>query len=150
MVIRFKGEVPLWLLIAHVVTIFGAMLLSTRTGLEFFSREPEVKGLTFWTIGFLIAGGFIFGPAVQWYAFGAWWTGWPLGTDLTDNKTAVALLAWVIALAALYRSRKPARWSLVAAVVTVIVFLIPHSLLGSELDYSALDAEQQSVESAVE
>jgi hypothetical protein len=145
-VIRFKGDVPLWLLIAHVIVIFSAMLFSARTGLELFAREPKVKTLTLSTIGFLLIGGFVLGPAVQWYAFGAWWTGWPLGTDLTDNKTAVALLAWIVALAALYRSKKPARWSFAAAVVTLVVFLIPHSLLGSELDYRAMDAARQSTE----
>src|SRR5512140_2020073 len=36
-VTRFKGDVPAWVLIVHVAAMFGAMLLSTRTGLEFLS-----------------------------------------------------------------------------------------------------------------
>ncbi|MGA9115147.1 MAG: hypothetical protein WB626_00040 [Bacteroidota bacterium] len=140
-VIRFRGDVPGWVLILHVIVIFGAMLLSTRTGLEIFRSDPAgLRRLVFATIALLFAGGLVLGPVVQKYAFGAYWTGWPFGHDLTDNKTAIALLAWIAAATILPRSRKPARWALAAALVTLAVFLIPHSLLGSELDYKAMDA----------
>lgn len=138
-VIRFKGDVPVSLLIPHVIAMFGTMLLSTRTGLEFFKKEGKVKKLTYWTLGFLLIGGFILGPWVQLYAFGAWWTGFPLGTDLTDNKTLIALIAWLVALFMYKRSGNPKAWALGASIVTLIIFLIPHSLLGSELDYSQMD-----------
>jgi hypothetical protein len=55
-VIRFKGDVPLSILIVHVIGMFGAMLLSTRTGLEFFANEPKLKKLTIWTLCFLFLG----------------------------------------------------------------------------------------------
>jgi len=85
-------------------------------------------------------GGLVLGPIVQKYAFDAFWTGWPLGGDLTDNKTAAMWLAWAAALAV--RGRRPdpadrvARWSTVlAALVMIAVYCVPHSLLGSQLDY---------------
>ncbi len=143
-VIRFKGDVPLWVLITHVIVIFVAMLLSTRTGLEYFRPEQRVRSLASWTLGFAVVGGLILGPVVQWYAFGAFWTGWPFGHDLTDNKTLVAVIAWVVAFVAIRKSRQPAAWALGAAVVMLVVFLIPHSVLGSELDYRALDAAAQT------
>lgn len=135
-VIRFKGDVPLVVLIPHILAMFGAMLLSTRTGLEFFSPSPRLTPLIFWTIGFLAVGGLLLGPVVQKYAFDAYWTGWPFGQDLTDNKTAVALLGWVVAALALSRVRKPAAWALAAAIILFAVYLIPHSVLGSEIDYT--------------
>jgi hypothetical protein len=135
-VIRFKGEVPLWILIPHVFFMFGAMLWSTRSGLEYFHQSPSYNALVLWTTVMLFVGGLILGPLVQLYAFDALWTGWPVGTDLTDNKTAVAFLMWVAAAVMLKRSQQPGRWVLAAAVVTVIVYLIPHSLFGSELDYT--------------
>ena len=136
-IIRYKGEVPLWILLPHVLVMFSAMLFSTRTGLEYFRRPPSYTMLVRWTVGLLFFGGLILGPLVQLYAFDAWWTGWPFGTDLTDNKTAVAFLIWAGAAVALKRSRKPGPWILAAALVMLIVYLIPHSLLGSELDYTA-------------
>ncbi|HET55192.1 MAG TPA: hypothetical protein ENN33_08230 [Ignavibacteria bacterium] len=149
-VIRFKGDVPTWLLIPHIIGMFGSMLLATRTGLEFFRREKDnLLKLTYWTIGFLIAGGFVLGPAVQLYAFGAWWTGFPFGTDLTDNKTLIALIAWLVALFMYKKSKNPKRWALGASIVMLIVYLIPHSLLGSELDYNELDDENIEIHNSI-
>jgi hypothetical protein len=142
-VIRFKGDVPLGILLAHILAMFGSMLLAARAGLEYFGEGSKLKQLTTWTIIFLIVGGFILGPVVQKFAFGAWWTGWPFGSDLTDNKTAVALLAWIGVAFSIRNSKNPKTWALVAAIVMFVVYLIPHSLLGSEIDYKTLD--QQNV-----
>ncbi len=142
-VIRFKGEVPVYILIPHIVFIFLAMLFSTRTGLEFFNEKSVYDKLVNLTIIFLILGGFIFGPLVQYFAFGALWTGFPFGYDLTDNKTLIALIGWLAAFIMMKRSPKPQRWIIAAALLMFIVFLIPHSLLGSELDYNKID---QSIE----
>ncbi len=138
-VTRFKGDVPGSVLVLHIIAMFGGMLLSTRAGLEFLSPAGNLRKLTLWTIAFLAVGGAILGPVVQKYAFNAYWTGWPFGTDLTDNKTAVALAAWLGAYVALKRSMRPQVWAAVAAVLTLAVFMIPHSLLGSELDYKKMD-----------
>jgi hypothetical protein len=135
-VIRFKGHVPLFILIPHIALMFSAMLFSTRSGLEALTKGDRAKKLAIWTALMLVGGGIILGPIVQKYAFGAFWTGWPLGHDLTDNKTAFALLFWVIAL---WRSRKKpdARvWYVLAAVMLMAVYMIPHSVLGSEIDYT--------------
>jgi len=138
-VIRFRGDVPAEVLIIHVALMFIGLVVSTRAGLEFFSKEPKLKKLIVWTIGLFAVGGLIFGPIVQKYAFGVYWTGWPFGSDLTDNKTAAMVLFWVIAGIALKKSANPKNWALAAAVLTLAVYLIPHSVLGSELDYSKVD-----------
>jgi len=138
-VIRFKGDVPLFVLIPHVLAMFTGMLLSMRAGLEIFSAAPRYGRLIAWTVGILSVGGLLLGPIVQKYAFDAYWTGWPFGHDLTDNKTLFAVLAWVIAAAALRKAKNPKPWVLGAAIVVLVVFMIPHSVLGSELDYKSID-----------
>ncbi len=138
--VRFKGDVPLAVLLFHVIGIFGAMLLSTRTAFEAFAARPNYRAYALVTVGLLFFGGLVLGPIVQKYAFDAYWTGWPLGHDLTDNKTAVAFLAWLITLRYLDRTSHPVRWVVGAALVTLAVFIIPHSLLGSEFDYSQTGA----------
>jgi hypothetical protein len=135
-VIRFTGDVPGLILWPHILVMFLALLLSTRAGLEFFSREPQLKNLTYLSLILLFVGGMVLGPIVQKFAFGAYWTGWPFGGDLTDNKTAVAFLAWVAAALALSRSRRANVWVLAAAIILLLVYLIPHSLAGSELEYA--------------
>jgi hypothetical protein len=137
-VIRYKGVVPTVVIIFHVLVIFIAMLFSARTGIEIFAREPRFKALTYSTVALLILGGAILGPIVQKYAFDAYWTGWPFGTDLTDNKMVVAIVSWLSAAVALKKSLHPKRWILAAAIITLLVYVIPHSLLGSELDYSKM------------
>lgn len=135
-IIRFRGSVPAFVLVSHIVVIFAGMLLSTRTGLEALCKGTQTYKLTPWTIACLAIGGFVFGPIVQKYAFGAFWTGWPFGHDLTDNKIAVAMLFWLLALWRTRQNRTARGWALAASLVTLAVWLIPHSLLGSELDYT--------------
>ena len=139
-IIRFKGHVPNWIVILHVIFIFGAMLMSTRTGLEAITFGASTYKFAIITVAFWIIGGFIFGPIMQKYAFGAYWTGWPFGRDLTDNKSLVALLFWIFALYKLYKNPNNKWAPLLAAVVMIGVFLIPHSVLGSELDFTAMEA----------
>lgn len=138
-VIRFKDPVPTWLLISHIIVIFAALLLSMRTGLEALRPNANPRKMAVLTTAFLFLGGMILGPLMQLYAFGALWTGFPFGIDLTDNKTLVALIGWIIALIAGRKGRAARGWILGAAVLTLVVFLIPHSLLGSELDYTGVE-----------
>ncbi len=135
-IIRFKGDVPAYILIPHILLMFLAMLFSTRTGIESIAKGTRTLKYSIWTTLFLIGGGLILGPIVQKYAFGAYWTGWPFGHDLTDNKTAIAFIFWAIAVYKLLRNREKRGWALVAAIVTTLVYLIPHSVLGSEIDYT--------------
>ena len=137
-IIRFKGDIPLPILLLHVIFMFAAMLVSTRAGMEIFRKEPNFKKLAFWTIGLLTVGGLLLGPLVQNYAFGQYWSGVPFGFDLTDNKTLIAWLGWIIATVMIFKSKKPKYWVIGAAVLLLVVFLIPHSVLGSEIDYSKM------------
>ncbi len=141
-VIRFKGDVPLPILLTHVALMFLGMLFSTRAGIECLRKEPNLKTLAVWSAGMLTVGGLILGPIVQKYAFGAYWTGWPFGHDLTDNKTALIAVSWILTVLAVRSNRHPRRWALVAAIITLTVYLVPHSVLGSEIDYSKEGTEQ--------
>jgi len=80
-------------------------------------------------------GGMILGPIVQLYAFGDLWTGWPFGGDWTDNKTLFAFVFWVIAFFVLRKNRSNRLWPIIAFVALLAIYLIPHSMGGSELDY---------------
>jgi len=143
LVLRFRGHVPRSLLVPHVVLMFMGMLWSNRAGLEALRRRGNPLGATLWSLLLLGAGGLVLGPAVQWHAFGEAWTGAPFGWDLTDNKTLIAFVAWGAALLATRRAAHRGRpqaargWVLAAALVTLVIFSIPHSVLGTELDYTS-------------
>lgn len=136
-VARFRGSVPALVLIPHILAMFAGMMVATRALLEALARPGDgARGQVLATTALLVVGGLILGPIVQKYAFGAFWTGWPLGTDLTDTKTLVAVLGWLPAAVAFSR-RKPGRALVVVGwLVMTGVFLIPHSVYGSQLDWT--------------
>jgi len=137
-VLRFKGVVPNAIQIPHILIMFLAMLFSTRAGLSALNKNLNPRRLVIWTCLLLFIGGFILGPLMQSYAFGKLWTGIPFGTDLTDNKTLIAMIAWIAALVAGRKGKKARGWVLAASLILLVIYSIPHSLLGSEFDYSKL------------
>jgi hypothetical protein len=136
MVIRFKGTVPGFILAPHIILMFLAMLFSTLAGLMGALKVPLYKKYSWWTLITLIAGGMILGPVVQKYAFGELWTGVPLGWDLTDNKTLIAVIFWIIAVV-MNRKKESPVYTIIASLILLVVFSIPHSMFGSELDYAS-------------
>ena len=134
-VVRFKGGVPGWILGPHILIMFIAMFFSTAAGLLALAKVPSFKKYGVWTLALLIAGGAILGPLVQKYAFGELWTGIPFGWDLTDNKTLIALIFWIIAVIMNRKKDKPI-YTVLAAFILLLIYSIPHSLFGSQLNYA--------------
>jgi len=137
-VARFRGSVPAGVLLPHILAMFGSMLVSTRALFEVLRPStPSARRLVLTSMALLIAGGLILGPIVQKYAFGAFWTGWPFGHDLTDNKTLIAFLAWLPATVIAARGLRTRAAVIIGWIVMMGIFLIPHSMRGSEYDWSA-------------
>ena len=134
--IRFKDNVPAYVLIPHILFIFAAMLLSTLTAFYALGNIPAYRFYTGLTLIMFLLGGMIMGPIVQKFAFGEYWTGFPYGKDLTDNKALIGFIAWIIAWLG---NRKKERKYLViiAALIVLLISYIPHSARGSELDYNS-------------
>ncbi|MBS0011801.1 MAG: hypothetical protein KFF49_10355 [Bacteroidales bacterium] len=135
-VIRFKGAVPSKILSPHILLMFIAMLLSTLAGLMALGKHESYRKWGIWTFIILFAGGMILGPMVQYHAFGEAWTGIPFGWDLTDNKTLIAVIFWGIAVFGNLKRKRPAL-TILASAILLIVYSIPHSMFGSELDYES-------------
>lgn len=134
-VIRFKGGVPASILIPHIFFMFLAMLFSNLSGLLAVFRVPLFRKYTMWTFVSLCIGGMILGPLVQLYAFGDLWTGIPFGWDLTDNKTLIAFVFWILAVVMNRKKERPI-YTILAAIVLLLIYSIPHSMFGSQLDYN--------------
>ena len=134
-VIRFKGAVSGLILGPHILLMFLAMFFSTLAGLMAIIKYPAFKKYSIVTLILFIAGGMILGPVVQKFAFGQLWTGIPYGWDLTDNKTLIALIFWILAVVMNRKKEKPL-FVILAAIALLLVFSIPHSMFGSSLNYS--------------
>jgi len=143
-VLRYKDPVPNGVLIPHVFFMFFAILFGMRAAISaFFDVNTMRKWAMISFIGMTI-GGMMLGPIVQKYAFGEYWTGFPYGGDFTDNKMLIMWLAWAIAMAVIglkpKKNEKISRITvLLAAIVMTAVYLIPHSMGGSTLDYEKVD-----------
>ncbi len=141
-VIRYRDEVPAWVLVPHVITMFLTLWIVFRAALGALLGETAVRRFIPSILGFLIFGGFFLGPLVQKYAFDDWWTGWPFGTDWTDNKTLAALIAWALAWWLCKKWPQIQRAAVLGATaVMIVVYLIPHSMGGSELDWETMEIE---------
>ncbi|NCA84834.1 MAG: hypothetical protein EOM83_04580 [Clostridia bacterium] len=142
LILRYKGHVPLWILIPHIIIIFMAMMFSMHTGFEALIKGKNLVKYSLWTVILLTVGGLFLGPLVQKYAFDVYWAGWPFGQDLTDNKTLAAWIMWVAAYFQVRNNPRRRGWVIAAAVVLLAVYLIPHSMFGSEIDYTQETLQQ--------
>jgi len=130
-IIRFKGDVPQWVLIPHIFMMFFSLFFITLSALYAITNKPNYKLYAFIALVLFTLGGLVFGPIVQKFAFGEYWTGIPWGWDLTDNKTLFGFIAWVVAV--MLNLKKERRWAMVVgALFVLIIFSIPHSMHGSE------------------
>ena len=135
-VVRFRNNVPVWVLVPHILFMYAAMLLSTICGLFALINNNRWKRYAWLSMVILLMGGLILGPIVQKFAFGAYWTGWPVGEDLTDTKTLIAACFWGVVI--LFSNKKAGRlFALLAAIALLAIFSIPHSTSGSEFNYES-------------
>jgi hypothetical protein len=103
-IISSKGEANTGLLITHVIFIVGAIFFVIAAGLYAFrylqknigfNKTIQYAGIS---TGMIFIGGFPLGFIIAYQVFGTPWTGIPFGWDITDNKTLVIFLYWVISL----------------------------------------------------
>lgn len=143
-VLRYKDPVSNYILIPHVIMMIIVIIFGIRAGL---SALFDPDSMRLWTVIAFLAmtiGGMILGPLVQKSAFGEYWTGFPYGGDFTDNKMLIMWSVWALALAIIgFKPKKKENISrgavLMAAIVMTVVYLIPHSMGGSTLDYDQVD-----------
>lgn len=132
-IIRFKGDVPGSILIPHIILMFFAMFLGNVAGIMAIFKHKKYRLYGSLTVIFLFIGGMVLGPLVQNYAFGEYWAGIPFAWDLTDNKTLLAFIFWLLAFFMNLKKERPV-YTILASIVMLIVYSIPHSMYGSQLD----------------
>jgi len=107
------------------------MLFSTRAGIEAILKRSKTFLYSCLTLACLVAGGIILGPFVQKYAFGSFWTGFSFRIRFNRQQNCLCFVIWIIAVIVLNKHRENRIWPVIASIMLIIVFLIPHSLLGS-------------------
>jgi hypothetical protein len=141
----FKGTPNRYVLIAHIAVIFAALFFFILAG-YFAYRGLKERRASLHVPRLGLVGAVLFfiasiplGMIVAYHTYGKLWTGFPVGNDLTDNKSLVILLYWAAATF-FYRGsalRKdpgsdilPGRAIpyvyIVGFMITAVLFLIPH------------------------
>ncbi len=143
-ILRYKDPVPDYILIPHVTLMILVIIFGIRAGLSAIFDSNTMRRWTLIAFTAMTVGGMILGPLVQKSAFGEYWTGFPFGGDFTDNKMLIMWLVWAFALTVIgFKPKKKENISrstvILAAVVMMVVYLIPHSMGGSTLDYDKVD-----------
>ncbi|MFH1687586.1 MAG: hypothetical protein ABIE70_08715 [bacterium] len=146
-VFKYFGEVPPLVLLGHIFLMFatvfcvvmgavhGADVVKTGSGARVMARWITLAAVA----SFL--GGYPFGFAMNYFAFGVVWEGVPFGTDATDNKTQLLFLYFVFVVAAAWGSLSNGKWGrdafsqgmlgrlgIGALILQVLIYLIPHSI----------------------
>ncbi|MCX7905368.1 MAG: hypothetical protein N2446_01535 [Elusimicrobiales bacterium] len=134
-ILRFKNKVDSWILIIHVIIMFGSLVLSLYMFFRVIFDKKYSSLLLYINWILLLIGGFVFGGLLQKQAFGLWWSGFPLGYDITDNKTLIVFLSWSVALLFSIRKKNVSKYIVFSSILMILSYLIPHSLFGSEYDY---------------
>lgn len=146
--LKFKGVVNPFVTIGHVLCMFAAVFILLVAFFYSFDilggRRPVHQALKpiLWALLFLFIGGFPLGWVMNAQTFGApWWEAFPFGWDITDNKTQLVFLYWIMVLILVYRSLftkdstrdlihpKLFAWlTVLGTFLTLGIYLIPHSL----------------------
>jgi len=136
-IIRFKNPVPTSFILLHIIFIFSGFFMSSLTFIESITKKNSINSIlkkVKYSIILFFIGGLIFGPIIQKYAFNVWWSGFPFNIDLTDNKMLILQIFWTYFY---YKAKKTnnLKYIIYGFILIVLVFLVPHSILGSEYDF---------------
>jgi len=133
-VLRYQSLVPVVVLFPNIFFMFISLLFAMRAALGALTSEGDhVTYLSGVVLFSLFLGGLILGPLVQKYAFGTSWGEWYFGHDMTPYKTLLMFGFWLVAWLKLRKDSMHKFWILVAALVMIGVYVIPHYTWGPEI-----------------
>lgn len=143
-IIRYKDPVPDAVLAPHVTMMILTIIFGMRAAMGALFDPGSMRRYAWLSLACMTVGGMVLGPIVQKYAFGEYWTGFPWGKDWTDNKMLVMWGAWIVGCSIIGFKRREKEGLnrfvvFTAAAVMITAYMVPHSMGGSELDYSKLD-----------
>ncbi len=127
---RFKGSSPAWVIVGHVLLIYCGLLFGTKAGLDALNLDNRSHLFARLSLLLFIMGGFVFGPLLKWFAYGRLWSGPPMGTDSTDIKVLALAVAWTLPVVFRLIHRQARPWILLASLLSILAFLMPHTTLG--------------------
>lgn len=136
--IRYEGKATFILLLAHIMLMIMAFFLLIHAlyyAMNYLltgERETAIfRSVNIATITFFITG-FPIGCVIEKQVLGNYWEGIPFGWDITDSKTLIILVIWVILIWLQSKKkisvRNYAKWVIINTIITIGLFMLPHSI----------------------
>ncbi len=145
--LKYKGEVSTTVLVLHILCMFAAFffIVQALIGAGAMLVKGEEREFTVaqtrWVLLFAFLGGVPLGFVLNHQRFGTLWEAFPFGTDVTDNKTQVIIIIWILVAAMSWKSfmcRRTGRDAaghatfaaavIAASILSLVLYLVPHSL----------------------
>jgi len=120
--LTFYGHVPTTINFYYMFTLLGLLLLSVRTGLEYFHLPGKIKKLNIVTLIFVVVNVFVFHPLRTTYKLGAVGKSVIPITEMFQFSSILLLVTWVLTTALIFNTKKFRIWAPVAAIMTLVIF----------------------------
>jgi hypothetical protein len=146
-ILAFKGKASKPVLVAHIVFMFGAFFFMVMSlfGAAGILRAHEGKIATVRSARWVLICSFVgfvpLGMLLNHETIGTLWEGFPFGRDITDNKTQVIFVLWLVSLLLVRGSfigggeekdrlgPAPFAWAIIVSfLVSLALFIVPHSI----------------------
>lgn len=145
--IKYKGKVSAVVLTLHILFMFASfyfMVQSLWSAIGILAGrawKAEAVRHARWVLISSFIGGWPLGFILNYQAFGVVWEGFPFGYDVTDNKTQIMFVFWLVSLLLVRGSflgrgeerdtlgaRGFASALILSFIVSLLLFIVPHSL----------------------
>ena len=146
-VLTYKGKASNLVVVAHVLFMFAAfffMVMSFLAAIDILRGREDKKNAVRaarWVLATSFIGCWPLGFILNYQTFGPLWEGFPFGYDITDNKTQVIFILWLVCMLLAWGSfigkgeerdrlgRRAFALAIVASfAVSLALFILPHSL----------------------
>ncbi len=145
--VKYKGNISTPVLGLHILFMFFAFFFMSEVlvgALSILLYGEEIGytiRMTRIALSCLFIGGWPLGFILNYQRFGPVWEGFPFGWDITDNKTQIIFLFWLVAIFLVRGSffgrgdehdligkKQYAYVVIICFLITVGLYLVPHSL----------------------
>jgi len=120
--LEFLGKVSLMIMFMYNLTLFGALLLSFRTALEFFNENEKIKKLTLFTVSTFFINTFVFGSLKRSYELDAIGKKILPISAMFSIESILIFLVWLTTMILIFNIGKYRIIVLVAGIITLIIF----------------------------
>jgi hypothetical protein len=122
--LTFYGKVHPMISFIFYFTLFGALLLSTRTGLEGFKDNPKLGAYTVFTVIFFFLYTLAVNPLKRSYELGAINNSVPPIHALFDLHSILLFTTWIAGMIVIFKINNKKAAALTTAFVTILIFLL--------------------------